>query len=171
MATAEFWMAIAFLLILFISFIPLKKLLSAWGQKRAQKIQQELDEAHHLAQTAQELLKQSEMRLRNKDRDIRQIIDAEMHASNDLLYQTQLDCAKEYAQKQQEVAHRLNLIQKQATEEFNQKIMDITLSLAAEQIKQKTKAAGKKQKLMQQDVDLFLASLDRHKDTLQGILK
>ena len=61
--------------------------------------------------------------------------------------------------------------QKQATEEFNQKIMDITLSLAAEQIKQKTKAAGKKQKLMQQDVDLFLASLDRHKDTLQGILK
>ena len=92
MNSAEFWMSFAFLFVFFVSFIPLKKYLSAWGEKRANQIKQELGNAKCLLKNASYLLEKSEKKLQNKEKESAAILQKATEKSSYLLYQTQLDC-------------------------------------------------------------------------------
>ena len=70
----QFWMAVAFCLIVILAIRPTKKKLSVWGKAQAQVVQQELDSAAQLRKQAEELYTEYEEHTKNLNKERAQIL-------------------------------------------------------------------------------------------------
>lgn len=71
----EFWVALAFCLVVLVMIKPLKEKLSVWGAERAAGIKKELDDSHRLRKEAEDLYEQYCLRTQNADKECLDIIN------------------------------------------------------------------------------------------------
>ncbi|MGN1063026.1 MAG: hypothetical protein ACI4QM_01730, partial [Alphaproteobacteria bacterium] len=72
----EFWMTFAFFLVLALAVRPIGRILSQWGQARADEIRAKLDEPVRLRTQAEELLAKYENHTKNRTQEHNEIIRA-----------------------------------------------------------------------------------------------
>ncbi len=119
----EFWMAVAFVLLVVIAYNPTRKFLIAWGAKRAQTISDEIENAAALRAEAETLLEQYEGHTQNRNAEKDALI-LEGEQAVRVMQQEMDDALKiRIAQKQQDTADKISLMHKTVQQNLKQDIL------------------------------------------------
>jgi len=121
--SAEFWVGLAFVMVLCLALYPLCKWLSAWGEKQANLVRNRLDEANALKVKAEKLAKQYEQAYQKRTQERQHLIqeaDKEIQfLKTDALQQSH----DRMQRKQQEVAIRLKMIEENGRQDIKRKML------------------------------------------------
>lgn len=165
-SSAEFWLSIAFLVVLFLSLKPLTRYLKKWGEGRAARIQQEIDESAELRRKAEELLAEYKEKTRNRAKERAAILQRAKQEAAYLETEANQKLKERLLKQDEDMAIRLSLIKKQSQRELKDKILKKFMH-QSDQLLQKYAQTEKRQMMdslnvlfnaLESNADLFASS-------------
>ncbi len=139
-ATAEFWVAMAFVIVVGLAARPVFRAIAAGLDARAEKIKATLDEARKLREEAQAMLAEYQ----RKQRDAMQEADAIVaHAKKEAdrsAKQAEADLEASVKRREQQAMDRIAQAETQALAEVRDMAVDIAVSAASKLISEKVTA-------------------------------
>lgn len=117
--SAEFFVGIAFVVVVALLFVPVKKALNSLIFQRIARIKNDLQEAENLKLEAQKLYAEYERKLLNKDAEVAKIISEEENFIAEKKENKTRELENFLKQKQNEVNSRINMALEQANMEIN----------------------------------------------------
>lgn len=135
--SAEFWVSVAFLLVVIALFSPIMKIIRTQAQKRIARIKKELQEAEELKLDAQRLYADYERKLLNADNEVAAIVTEENAAIEDAKKRRMHDLDVLLKQKQREADSKIEIAFERANNEINTLISQKTMKILQTVISQK----------------------------------
>lgn len=127
--SAEFWVGIAFVFALAISFSSVVKLIKSIINKRIQRIKKELQDAETLKIDAQKLYAEYERKFQNMDKEIAEIIANQQ----EVITQTKAQKMREFEhllkQKETDTTAKINYAYTQAKTEISKKVIEKAINI------------------------------------------
>lgn len=142
----EFWVSLAFCLVVLIAIKPLKKKLADWGAERAQKVKRELGESADLRKQAEELYAEYKARTKNLEKECAEIINAAKKESLNIQQEADEKIVERVSFRKKEVQDKIRSIEESTGQ-------DITARLLA-QVMDKTKEMLTEQSVRQSEKDM-----------------
>ena len=128
----QFWMAVAFCLIVILAIRPAKKKLSVWGEAQAQVVQKELDSAAQLRKQAEELYTEYEEHTKNLDKERAQIL----HSAEKEVVRIQQDADEKLSQRleyrKKDIQSKIQSIEENATQDITNLLLDRVMTQTKE---------------------------------------
>ncbi len=130
----EFWVSLAFVLVVLIAFRPLGHYLSSWGQKRAKHIEEDIQHAQALEEEAAQLLASYRKKERRKNKERAEILASAGQEIDFLWREAEQKITDQRTHKKQEAEHRLKMLQEQGHQEIKNKILMSVLQKTEQKI-------------------------------------
>ena len=121
--TPEFWSAFAFILVVLVVGRPLRRALSAWGERKAKAIQDQIDEAQKLVKQAEKLKEQYRMAYARRSSERQKLMreaDTEIRFLETELSDQSSDRVR---RKSQEVEMRLKMIAEHGRQDVKKRMV------------------------------------------------
>lgn len=127
--SAEFFVGVAFVVVVAFLFIPVKKALNALIFQRIARIKNDLQEAENLKLEAQKLYAEYERKLLNKDAEVAEIISEEENFIAEKKENKTRELENFLKQKQIEAESRISLALEQANIEINNAVANRAMDI------------------------------------------
>ncbi len=142
--SAEFWVGVAFVLVVGALFSPIFKVIKSQAEKRIARIKTELQEAEDLKLDAQKLYAEYERKLLNTDNEVAAIVAEENSAITEVKERRLHDLNILLNQKQREADAKIEIAFERANNEINmlvsQKTMDILQNVITQKLTRENQA-------------------------------
>lgn len=119
----EFWAGIAFFLVVSVSIRPAFRKFKIWGQKQAESIKKELNEAHALRKQAEDLYAKYEKHTQNLEQERAEILQSAEKEVLSLQQESDEKLSNRLEKKKREVQNRIQLIQDNTHKDLTNKIL------------------------------------------------
>lgn len=133
----EFWVSLAFCLVVLLAIKPLKAKLSAWGEERAQTVKKELGESANLRKQAEELYAEYKTRTQNLEKECMEIINAAKKESINIQQEADEKIVERVAFRKKEVQDKIRSIEETTGQDIAAhllaQVMDKTKEMLTEQ--------------------------------------
>lgn len=137
--SAEFWVSIAFVLVIAMLFIPLSRVIKNLIQQRITRIRTELQEAETLKTDAQKLYADYERKFANIDKEVADIVASQQEVIAKTKEKKTLELKQSLQHKQNETEARLEQSFEQAKAEINTLICNKAFKILTKAIKKNLK--------------------------------
>ena len=155
----QFWMAVAFCIIVAIAIRPTKKKLSSWGKTQAEIVQKELNSAAQLRKQAEELYLEYEEHTKNLDKERAQIL----RSAEREVVKIQQDADEKLAQRleyrKKDVLNKIQSIEENATQDITKLLLDRVMTHTKEHLT--AKPIRQTEKDMDDALDKIFAILEK----------
>lgn len=135
--SAEFWVGVAFILVVGALFSPIFKVINAQAEKRIARIKTELQEAEDLKLDAQKLYAEYERKLLNTDNEVAAIVAEENSAIAATKERRMRDLNVLLNQKQREADAKIEIAFERVNNEINMLVSQRTMDILQKVITQK----------------------------------
>lgn len=133
--SAEFWVGMAFILVMGALFFPLVKVTKSLIEKRINRIKNELQEAETLKIDAQKLYAEYERKLINCDAEVATIISQEEAVITEEKQRREAELCRLLKQKQNEADSKMEIASEKINAELKKEISDRTMEILQSVIK------------------------------------
>lgn len=130
----EFWVSVAFCLVVLAAIKPLKQKLSDWGEKRAQAVRREIDESAKLRTQAEELYAEYKTRTKNLEKECTEIINTAKKESVRIQNDADEKIAERVAFRKKEVQDKIRSIEENAGQDIVAHLMTRVLDKTKEML-------------------------------------
>lgn len=127
-SSPEFWISFAFVAVILMAFRPIGRYLRAWGKRRADSIQQSLDDAKNLRAKAEALLAEYEQKTKHKDRERAGIMKRAQREAARLQKEMAEKLTERLEKQEEDMASRLRLVREQGQRELKDKMLGMLMT-------------------------------------------
>jgi F-type H+-transporting ATPase subunit b len=127
-AQAEFWVAIAFLIVVGGAFRPVARAMAAALDMRAEKIKARIEEAHRLREDAQEMLVTYQRKQRDAMKEAEEIIAHAKAESQRMAEQAAKELEESLKRREQQAMDRIAQAEAQALKEVREQAVDVAIA-------------------------------------------
>lgn len=132
----EFWVGLAFCLVVLFLIKPLKQKLSVWGEKRAEEIKHEFDESASLRKQAEDLYAEYKTRTKNLDKEYLDIVNEGKKEAVSLQQQADDQICERLAVRQKEVKEKVQMIEDSAGQDITNILLKQVISKTREMLEE-----------------------------------
>ncbi len=132
----EFWMSVAFVLLVAVSFSPVRKFLIAWGAKRAQTVTNEIHHAAQLRAEAEELLAQYEGHTKNRALEKDALIAEGEQTVRAMKEEMEYNLNARIEQKRKDTADKIDLMHKTVQQNMKKDILAKVVQKTTDMLKE-----------------------------------
>ena len=120
----QFWMAVAFCLIVIFAIRPVKKKLSAWGEVQAKSVSKELDSAAQLRKQAENLYLEYEEHTKNLDKERAQILRAAEKEVITIQQEADEKLSQRLEYRKKDIQDKIQSIEENATQDMTDLLLN-----------------------------------------------
>jgi F-type H+-transporting ATPase subunit b len=139
-ATAEFWVGVAFVVVVALAFRPVFRAIAAGLDARGEQIRGKLDEARKLREDAQAMLADYQRKQRDAMREADAIVAHAQAEAERAAKQAAADLEASVARREQQALDRVRQAEAQALAEVRNMAVDIAVTAAARLVSEKVTA-------------------------------
>lgn len=148
LSNPEFWVGVAFCLVIVVFVRPVIKKARAWGKGQAEIIRNELSHAHLLRVEAEKLYEKYEAKAKNFDKEKESILEEGEKEVVALQQESDIQLQKKIEQKKKDVQARVEMLHenmsKDLTDMMMKQVMEKTKSVISQKnVRQKTEDMDK----------------------------
>ena len=136
-ANPEFWVGVAFIVVVAFLARPIVRLVKNMTASRADEIRRKIDEAHSLKEEAVALLNDYKERFRNADKESEAIIEKAKISVEKYKQEAMEDINVSLAHKEENFALRVNAMERDASNEIRNTAVDFSVETVRNIIKEK----------------------------------
>lgn len=151
---AEFWVAVAFVLVVVLLARPIGRLMHAMLVKRIDAIAKRIHDAANLKDEAQKLLADYEKKFLNADKEAKAILNKSKKEIEYMKKENLSKLEEEMKLKEKEAEERINSSKEKAAKEISDLTSELTVKAVREAIEKKLDAATQ-DKLIDHSIDLI----------------
>ena len=132
MNTAEFWVAVGFLILLAVLFKPAKKMIIASLDSRAEKIRSSLDEAEKLREEAQHVLADYQRKQREAAKEIEGLVANARSQAETMRCEAEYSVKNALARREQAALEKISQKEADAIAEVRNLAVDMAIKASGE---------------------------------------
>lgn len=162
----EFWMSFAFVCVVIICFNPLRKYLTSWGNKQADKVRARLDEPAELRKKAEDLLAKYEEHTKNQESERKAILKQADEEIKVLRAEFDQRTKERLERKDRDIAARLEMVQKNGIQHMKEQMARLVVQKTFEILKEKQTPQSSETQ-MDEAIRRLCDSLNQHKNLVR----